>query len=58
VYRIFHPQDAALAGPRLGKAGTDTHSGLFGKIGGFFENLGSDVFSAAKGLPVGIVPLC
>jgi hypothetical protein len=49
-------QDAALAGQNMDK----THSGesqigkIFGGVGGFLGNLGSDVWSATKGLAPGL----
>lgn len=45
-------QDLAIATPRLGevKAG----SSVFGKVGGFFSNLGGDIVDATKGLPAGV----
>lgn len=48
------PQDLALAAPKLGQVNTGGGSSLLGKIGGFFGNLGTDVYEAAKGMPGGV----
>lgn len=49
-------QDLSKAGPEMGKSKLKTPDvGGMSGFGGFFENLGSDIFDAAKGLPAGLV---